>query len=207
MSDFHSSNLSFSGKSPHGPDCWKAREALHAVWDGELGPAESDVLAAHLAHCPSCRRAADELAELRSALSGLNPLPFPAKDLERVWEATIGQAPPVPADRALREQHLLLRPTSGRPRRWLRPALAAAALAAVMALVFFIPRTVEPKPPTPAELARAEAQVRWVLGLTDRSLNHTQQVAATTVNRTLRTPMARIPVLKSYYPDSTTGRN
>lgn len=193
--------------TPLTPACREARKALHAEWDGDLDPTGAAALAAHLAECPACRVAAAGMAALRSDLSQLEPLPFPDRDLQQVWQQTLGHQPqttPLPR-RTSNHQPLPRRPS------WLRGGLAAAAAAAaVMAMIFWAPQPPGPSAPpapTPPEVARAEAQVRWVLGLTNRSLHHTQTVAGSTVSQTLRPQLSQIPVLKASFADSTPGRD
>lgn len=78
--------------------------------DGELSADRAAALQAHAEACPDCRARAGEFRVLRAALAGL---PVPALSGER-------------AERLLK---------TARPRRWLHPALAAAAAFALAALV------------------------------------------------------------------------
>ncbi|MCL6614994.1 MAG: zf-HC2 domain-containing protein, partial [Firmicutes bacterium] len=64
--------------------CAEIRVLLVDLVYGELAPEEAEACRAHLAVCPGCRVAADELAALRSVL---NRLIVPAADRARMEEA------------------------------------------------------------------------------------------------------------------------
>lgn len=69
--------------------------------DGELTPEQEQALAEHLASCPACRALADDLAGIRSVMSGMN-VPTPAFIMEHVMERIKGEeekAVPFPAKR------------------------------------------------------------------------------------------------------------
>jgi len=115
--------------------CTFQTEELSAWIDGDLEPAMSRAVAAHVEECTSCQAAAADLRALRAAARGLGEQPIPEDD----WEA--------------------LRPrveASSRRRRWLRRAplalAAAASLAVVLGVALFSHRDQEQ---TAESLARA----------------------------------------------------
>lgn len=66
-------------------DCGSMLELLSASLDGELTPAEEELLRAHLDACPACRALREELAGVRGACGGPEVLP-PAQLKARILE-------------------------------------------------------------------------------------------------------------------------
>ncbi|MDX1511006.1 MAG: zf-HC2 domain-containing protein [Nitriliruptorales bacterium] len=55
------------------PDCHEVQKTLQSFLDGELGPAEADVVADHLAHCVRCGIEARVFEDVKASLSQLRP--------------------------------------------------------------------------------------------------------------------------------------
>ncbi len=71
--------------------CAKVEEHLAAYVDGRLAPVEHDAVERHLATCPACQAAADEVSLARDALGALSPLRPPASFAPRVKAAVRAQ--------------------------------------------------------------------------------------------------------------------
>jgi predicted anti-sigma-YlaC factor YlaD len=157
-----------------GPDCRAARETIHRALDAASMPdTDRDRLDAHLDRCAACRALADDLATLQAAMRALPQPTFPDDALEAVWRETTRSG----------DQSAL--------RRWgLDWRFAAAAAVMLFAVLSFVEwpggRTTDPfvgRPgvsvavgPSEAELQRAAAETRLVLGLTADALNRTGRV-------------------------------
>ena len=148
-----------------GIGCVRARSSLHRRLDGDALDAAAEAwLAEHLSTCAACRSAADELEALTRALRALPALPLPE-----------------PALRAVRRQTVESR--RGGWFDWRAVAAAAVLTAALGGLLYFDRRSSAPGAvellarPTEAELARAAAEARYVLGLTAAALNKSERVA------------------------------
>lgn len=106
-------------------ECEKYQEMISAMLDGELGPAESEQLIAHMSSCAGCR----ELYELLSAVSGDSAweLPEPPEGLhEHIMSGVKAHA---------------VRQRSGARVQRLRPlAATAACLVLIVGVVFGVPR-------------------------------------------------------------------
>lgn len=55
------------------PDCHRVRRVLQSFLDGELGAAEGDVVADHLAHCERCGIEARVFLDVKDELNELRP--------------------------------------------------------------------------------------------------------------------------------------
>ena len=116
-----------------GRACARAEELLGARWDGDLDPADAELLAAHLEHCAGCRETALILDRLQPLMPGLAERePGPAFTT-RVLARTSGAAAPARAGLPVLDRvamavwdHLL--------QLWNRPrfALEAAWIAATL---------------------------------------------------------------------------
>jgi hypothetical protein len=139
-------------------DCLRARRAIHRRLDGEPVAAPAD----HLAGCSDCRALAVDLETIRTALRSVAARQvLDGAALEQVWART-----------TLAE--LRAAPGRGRGRRGAL-LVAAALLAAAFGL--WLLRPAVPAEPSRAELERAAAQTRLVLGLTARALERTRRAA------------------------------
>ena len=102
-------------------------ELISAALDGVLSPAEQEKLTAHLSTCRECQKLYDDLAALRSAMSGLPPVSVPPELKERIMDAVAAEAqdakvvPFAPAEK---------KASSIRWQRW----LASAAVLAIAVL-------------------------------------------------------------------------
>jgi ferric-dicitrate binding protein FerR (iron transport regulator) len=119
---------------------------LAAYADGQLSPRDAHRLERHLAGCPRCRA---EQAQIRLAMSALTQVPVtPAPDA--IWtaiEAALPKAAPSPRPRFRRAAFL-----------WWKPALAAAALAAVLMTY----RAVRPQHQPPLRVLDSVAAGQWI---------------------------------------------
>lgn len=105
--------------------CDELRPLLAGLLDGELEPAEEDVVRAHLAGCPGCAHELEAQREValrvRAAAGPPGPSPEAWRELERALAGQLAaEAPPRSAP------------------RWLRPALTLAALAASIAAALWL---------------------------------------------------------------------
>jgi predicted anti-sigma-YlaC factor YlaD len=135
--------------------CDVGRERVHAHFDETPDAPASESLRLHLRSCPGCRELFDELAILRDTLRARPNPSFPSADLEVVWDRTV------------------------RRPRWLdarkRAAVAAVLVTGVsLSTLWLLRGPVVPPGPTPAEIARAEAQADLVLSYTARALAATR---------------------------------
>jgi anti-sigma factor RsiW len=178
------------GAGPSPPECERARDRIDPYLEDELPRREAAEIAAHLAGCPDCRAELAMARRLREALrEGLPMLACPPGVTGRVLAIAREEAAGPEPDRP-HAVELVPRPgPAGRepaPRRWrswlgegaLRPALAAAALLALLLAAPLLYRAVVPPPAEAPELAagpgepvysaeeiaRAEEEARLVLG-------------------------------------------
>jgi anti-sigma factor RsiW len=94
---------------------------LTAYLDGALEDTERGAVEAHLSSCPDCRAQRDGIARALLVLRALPPPPGPSAQFEQRFHARLARERARPAG-------LLAR----LPWRWLAPAAAAGALAAVL---------------------------------------------------------------------------
>ncbi len=62
-------------------NCWRTRQLLAAYLDGELSPAETELISEHVQACPEC-------SELRDRIAAIPPLDLPRLDSEaedEIW--------------------------------------------------------------------------------------------------------------------------
>jgi predicted anti-sigma-YlaC factor YlaD len=168
---------------PVGFGCARARAYLHRRLDGDaLDAAAEASLAEHVSACATCRQATDELEALTRALRALPAIPLPEPALQEVRRQTI---------------------EARRRGGWFdwRAAAAAAVLTAALGGLLQVWR--EPQvsavdvaaQPTPAELARAAAEARFVLGLTARALNKSERVAVDEVlGQHVAPALSKVPI-------------
>jgi anti-sigma factor RsiW len=136
------------------PACRAVLDRLEAYVDGELPREAGAALERHVETCPTC---SGELALARQIRSGLRELPQP-RCPDRVAAAALDAAQ--------------LRSWSTVARGWLlakRPLFALAAAGAAAAFVFVVVSRPEPAlQHSPAEVARAEAEIRLALSYVAR---------------------------------------
>jgi anti-sigma factor RsiW len=173
--------------------CREAIEIVHRVLDGDLmDAAEYQALERHLAVCPECREAADELREVQDALRGLAEMPLPDATLDAVWSRTTRAEPQSVA--------------VARRFDW---RLAAAA--AIVLLAVFVGWSQWPERNgsgsseiaglSEAEKLRAAEDARMVFQLTARALRRTEEV---TIREVFSEEIS--PALRRFgvrWPDST----
>lgn len=105
--------------------CEEILDLISARLDGELTADKASELAEHLSSCPECKSLADDLADIHSAMPGLNVDP-PTFIMERVMERIKVEAPtPIPFPVRKQTQ-----------RRWQTWGATAAALVLVAAGAF-----------------------------------------------------------------------
>jgi predicted anti-sigma-YlaC factor YlaD len=177
-------------------DCARAMGFLHQRLDGDrLGAEQDDWLSRHLAGCADCRQADGQLRQIQQALQELSATTFPQDALEEVWDQTTRTQAP--------------RPWFG----W-RAIAAAAVLALAFVGIWRVGFHMPPEPavvaveerPTEAELARAEAEARFVLNLTATALRRTERAAIGEVVGERVTPaLKRIPLLMPSGPEESNG--
>ena len=175
-------------------DCARARQAIHARLDGE--PVEESRAVEHLSRCASCRQVE---AELRRIQLGLRALPQPElRDgaLAEVWARTSRAEPPASRVRRGRLD-------------WRLAAAAVLALALVALWQLTGPGSTselaggEEPEVSQAELDRAVAETRLVLGLTSRALRRAEEVAVERVlGHEVSGALRRIPI---QWPDKHTA--
>ena len=163
--------------------CARARAALHRRLDGDALEAPAAAwLDDHLSTCAGCRSAADELEALTRALRALPGLPLPESALREVRRRTV----------------------EARRGGWFdwRAAAAAAVLTAALGGLLYSGRPASgpaavdvAAAPTEAELARAAAEARFVLGLTAAALNKSERVAVGEVlGRHVAPALSKVPI-------------
>jgi len=136
--------------------CRRAEVLLDAYLDGDLPGPRKSALERHLAGCFAC---AQELQRARIVRDGLRALPERFAG-DHVTEAALArfQRETAAAGTRFRKQRSL---------RWVLAWQPVTALAAMVLLVLGVTRFVT-RPPveqsiSPADVARAETQVRWVM--------------------------------------------
>jgi anti-sigma factor RsiW len=166
--------------------CTRAMGFIHERLDGDaLDARDAEWLDRHLDTCAECRRALSELEQIQQALRGLDVSPFPEDALDEVWDRTT---------------------RSTRRPPWADWRLVAAAAALVLAVVGVWYVGFGPVPETEVaasqttlsdeELARAEAQARYVLNLTATALRRSERVALEEVmGKTVSPALKKIPLL------------
>lgn len=100
-----------------------ATEELTAYLDGALSPRERAAVEAHLEACEACRAARDRLADALAALARLPAGPAPSPAFEQRFFARLAAERAGPERPRLRDWLTW---------RWAAPALATAAVAAVL---------------------------------------------------------------------------
>lgn len=143
-------------RSADRPTCDAVRELLEAFVDGDLGPREERMVAAHLHDCAACGRERRVATELRSALRSLPEHDAPAKVL---WAVRM----------AAREGESRA-PLRARLARWMtRPAAAVATAAVAVALMVTAVAWWQRPAARPSfddpEIARAAQETRFALAL------------------------------------------
>lgn len=114
--------------------CEDRLEPINALLDGELGPPDAALLAAHLADCPSCRKLLAELGQLRNDLSQLIPERDAPSRLQAKIEAALDAQAAVRSPVANKLMHVASRmPITGRRGQRLGWAAAALVIAAMTA--------------------------------------------------------------------------
>lgn len=159
-------------------ECLGFRELIDARLDAPLGLADAQSLEAHLGVCRECAHYRDEVRELRAALVALPTLEFPEHELAVVWTRTVASDARMGRPRARRAQNL----------RYFA-ACAAAALLTVVALTIVVTHDGDV---SDDELARAENELRLVMGHADRALSLAERAAlGMAVGRGVRDPVEK----------------
>ncbi len=179
-------------------NCGEARETIQDRLDGPVEAGRDRRLRQHLEGCGSCREYRRSMDEVRQALRDLPRQRFPDDALEQVWDATIRERPQA----------------VGAPRWWVpdwRAAVAAGVLLAALAGFWVGRGRVAPTgadtplvaaEPTREELARAEAEIRLVLGRTAAALRQAEQAVVRDVLRGEVSPALRkVPIRWPAEPD------
>lgn len=147
-------------------DCAAVLERLEELLDGDLhdvAETESGVPAIrrHLDACPECAAELALAATLRRELRALPELDAPDALIDRVLDATVRAAEPVPVPGRWAAFRRSLEGLLPAPARWAAATLAAAALA----ILVLVPRShgPTPDPANDPELARAIVEARFAL--------------------------------------------
>ena len=135
-------------------DCSWVQERIEAHLDGELPDGEANGLETHLRECAGCAAELELAEQVRGGLRMMPLLKCPDPVVEEVYERVRGEL------RATRRRRLREWMDSWRAPLW-RPV--AAALVVVLMIGGAV--TYQDREPevSPAELARAELQVKWTL--------------------------------------------
>jgi hypothetical protein len=148
-------------------NCLWARERIESFLDKELGTAELTTFQSHVDVCAECRRELARATRVLQKLHGLPELHCPDKVIDGVMAG------------------LEKRPRAARHNRiadWfgvLRPALAAAfAVLVVVSALWVVDRVRSPQI-TPAEVADAEAELKWTLAYLEDISRRSAMTAAT----------------------------
>ena len=116
--------------------CEDRLEPINALLDGELGPPDAALLAAHLADCPSCRKLLAELGQLRNDLSQVIPEHDAPSRLQAKIEAALDAQAPVGPPVADRLMHVAswmpITRRRGQRLGWAAAVLVIAALTAAL---------------------------------------------------------------------------
>jgi anti-sigma factor RsiW len=128
-----------------GGDCAEMRLLIQADVDGELKPADSAGVEAHLEHCPGCARLQTQLLTLSARIRKEVPHYAPPAELIAALQArSAAMAPPADVvpwrtnDNRVSWWHRLPRPRLGP----IAPFGGGFALAACLALIFLLPHAV-----------------------------------------------------------------
>jgi len=159
-------------------DCARARRTQHRLLDGEPIPdVERRSQAGHVAACPDCRAAAEDLDRIVRAFAGISETAMPPRTLDGIWDRTVRSK----GGRA------------GSAGMW--RFAASLVLTAALAGLWGWQRRTAPAAPTEAELRRAASDVRLVLGLTGRAIHSTEQTAIRAVlGREVSGALERLPI-------------
>ncbi len=129
MTDFSSTNNEFD----------LSEDLLSAYIDGELGPADRNLVESHLAESAQWRVVLDEITNVRSALRSLPERDAPSEFWERLAAVTDTEAAVIDIDKYRRRNR--------RRNRWMT-AIGGAAVAAVLVIgIVVIPKTDKAQPP------------------------------------------------------------
>jgi len=136
-------------------NCFWAQERIEAHLDGELPDGEMNGLETHLRECASCAGELQMAERVRGSLRMLPLQSCPDPVVESVYERVRDEL------RTTRRQRLREWLDSWRAPLW-RPAFGAAlvVILTIGGTVTYLDRDPEV---SPAELARAELQVKWTL--------------------------------------------
>jgi anti-sigma factor (TIGR02949 family) len=142
-------------RSDHETHCDEALELLEPYLDGDLSPAGSSGLRAHLESCPSCAAELALAAKIQRELRSLPQLDCPPEVVERVRDAGRGEVVPF------------------RPRRALGLRIAAAAAVLLLAVgggALFL-RFEQRR----QEIAQATAEARYALAMLGKVTRRTSR--------------------------------
>jgi anti-sigma factor RsiW len=153
------------------PECAEARLLLQAELDGELEPGRVAGLAAHVADCPGCAAARQELGALSRALRATLPYHPASAGLREALAARLTAEPPAPQ---VAVPPLRLAPAA---RWWPAGAgfVAGLALAASLALVL-LPRGAPPPSPLADEAVASHIRALQGTHLLDVATSDQHQV-------------------------------
>jgi hypothetical protein len=192
-------------------DCRRARDAVHAILDGEtLDGARQEWLGVHLRECAGCREFDAEMRALQGALRELPGARFPEAALDDVWERTLRSDP--------------ARRSSSRWRLDWRSCAAAAVLTAAAFGLWHWQRSGAPDEPRqsvglividperlrndPEYARRITEETRRVLGLTSDALRRTERTAVREIlGNEVGRALEKVPLSWPAQPDEQTKRN
>jgi anti-sigma factor RsiW len=126
--------------------CERARDQIHELIDGTLGPIRVAELTQHLEQCPSCRALAEDLRRLREVTATLEPLEPPA----HVWMQIAGRLRQ--EGRVRVQQAPQPKPAGGFQYTWM--AIAATLLLAVGGSLFVLYPRIGQNPASQTTVAR-----------------------------------------------------
>ncbi len=179
-----------SHRTPAEIGCEEARRVVHDRLDGATGDTalgrEVDV---HLMDCAECQAHAVETRTVVEALRALPVLAMPDDALQEVFAGTVEE------EARARSRARLLRIA-----RWAAVAAAVLVVAAVSGWLALPSREGSRMIALSPEVARAAADVRLVLEITDRVVRRTEQAALQEVEDRLVPAIRTIPVFRSLYP-------
>ncbi len=149
------------------PNCLWVRERIESVLDEELGADALTTFHSHVDVCAECRR---ELARARRVLQELHALPelyCPDRVVDGVM-AGLEERPRAAGRNRLADWFGVL-----------RPALAGAFVLLVVVSALWVLDRARPQEITPAEVADAEAELKWTLAYLGDISRQSAMIAAT----------------------------
>jgi anti-sigma factor RsiW len=149
-------------RSNHNTNCTWVHGVIESYLDGELTQHERAMFEDHLGQCARCRQ---ELSAAESVLGELHVLPMlkcPDRVTDQVFEHVDSLAQEPKAGRSGTPGGLLGRWLGGRYFGLPRPAVTGALVVVIIVSSIFVGRLSRPTEQiTPAQIAEAEAAVKW----------------------------------------------